>query len=220
MILTLLTGLVLMSTLLTACSEEDDPAGPGDETTIRSDAYYPLNPGATWRFGMYTVDEGTATLQTYMDKVNDSATTLGGYDGVTQITYFISLTGDTNSQTAEYTYALVNDTVKQQYPGSDGWRVAGAAALIPWHEPGDTIFGGAGQYTWTAYVCHDTTITVPAGTFENCAQIQYYYSSGPDTYIDNYFYAPGVGKVYARYRWITMGEESVTTDELLEYSVE
>ena len=113
--------------------------------------------------------------------------------------------------------------------GSDWWAVRedglwsdpgdldGAGSLhLPYPAPpGATGAGRLGE-KWTL-ASTDTTVTVPAGTFR-CHH--YRYRGAYMTYDDDFFYAPGVGRVLSVYHDYFNGKYERVREELTSYRVD
>ena len=211
--------------LVFACGDGDSPSGPGQGGGDA--AYYPLSVGNQWVYdrsgqmtaagipvaaisGMNVTDiTGTVTHELGFDVyVQENA--IDDTTVIYQDTLFIDSTFTTYMRiTDEGFYSYVN------LAGAD------SAGFVPF----PLVVGATWQFSddppMTAEILSlSETVTVPAGSFENCLELRTTWIESGNTLENVTDFAPNVGRVRNVYTQSFEALVTTVTSELLSYSIE
>jgi len=186
--------IALLSITLINCGDDDGGVGPtpgGEEPKTGYSRFMPLNNGNKWTYDYLVSDEeGPGETDEYELRIVDKFDNYHGFE----------------SYLMKCSWAYAIPTVEYRALGCDGDKCY--LFTCPWWEyvvEDDMPWLGWSQTALLSYTKLQFNfakdISVPAGTFKDCKQLQIIYKEGSYTYTFEEFYAEDVGLVYARQRY-------------------
>jgi hypothetical protein len=209
----LLTLLSASLVLFLGCGKSD-PSGPGD-TTLN---WFPVEVGTVWSIQTIgteivqgdTIDiAGPGGIAFVSEQQHSQGFTVLEAITTNSLTYSPRGGGDTwTVNSADTSYYHVTEATVECYNDLDGtWH--GDYLLLPLEVGDSWLFNEDSNY-WMEVIGLSETVTVPAGTYENCAFIQETTEDYPvEEHFTNIFYANNVG-------WVKFIYHSVTTEETID----
>ncbi len=219
----ILRALAVMA-LVFACGDGDSPSGPGQGG--EDSAYYPLSVGNQWvydRSGTMEVagiQTGTLNGENICDITGEVTHELG-FDVYVQ-EYSIADTLESAGQTlvidSTYTtYMRLTDQGLYSYVSLAG---GDSVSFVPFPLQVGATWQFSENPPMTAEIVSLTeTVTVPAGTFENCLELRVWWIESGSTLENVSSFAPDVGRVKNVYTYSYQNLVTTIESELLSYSV-
>lgn len=184
--------------------------------------FYPTTVGSEWRYEGEMVwsqpTAGTDTVWTQVTNLRVTGTAALGVGGNAAV--FVSTDSmvqrmpmETLVVTVDTSWVLKNGDWVLDFDGPNDDRPDTMLALPLEQSKTWQVFGRGDTTVW-ATVVGKSDITVPAGTFKACWEVEYEYSQPGGNYKFSQWYAEGVGWVKGRSRFVA-GNATVTMEQRL-----
>jgi hypothetical protein len=191
----------------------------GDDTD-----YYPTTVGSSWRYeGEMTIETDGDTLLTQVTNLDVTGTAelaVGGTAAlfVTVDSVLQRIPWDTLLVTADTSWILKTSSFVLDFEGPSDNQPDTMLALPL--EQGKTwqVFASADTTVWATVVGRED-ITVAAGSFKDCWEVEFEYTAGAGSFQLSYWYADGVGWVRGWSSVAAGGYTGITERRLTGYDV-
>ncbi|MFO7638613.1 MAG: hypothetical protein R6X14_04850 [bacterium] len=184
--------------------------------------YFPTSVGSSWRYEAEMVlnqsDAGADTLWTQVTNLRVAGTAVLG--GGKQAAVFVTVDSfrqrmphDTLIMTSDTSWILKNSSWVLDFDGPNDDRPDTMLALPLEQDKTWQVYARADTALW-ATVTGREDITVPAGTYANCLEVEYEYSFSGGNYKLTHWYAEETGWVRGRSSFSAGGYTGITEQRL------